>query len=386
MSIAVVTLLYSQDYVPGALTLGFQLQKEAKAQDHDLEYTTCIMVCKQLLENEDASMDVELLRSLYDQVIPVDSSLHVTETQLQLNRPNLELLDRPELAYTFLKLELWRLTQFAKIVYVDCDCLLIDSNSSDIKDDNNGNAFLKGILAATKDQRSHEIAASPDCGWPDLFNSGVFTLVPDQEVYDRLVRFVVATESIDGADQGLLNQFFNPVCHGGQDAAIAHWIRLPFVYNVTVPNAGYQNAPAAKYFRDETKLVHFIGKDKPWVTRGHDSEDDEFRDQWWRLYMQFLQSHPQTRDCEVETEPEDETGTPVVEEMFLPPQWDATKEPPPRDARPEAEMLKLELRFEWNLGPQLLEDELPKLQLGPKPVFPWETYTSKSLPQRVFPE
>ncbi|CEP64479.1 glycosyltransferase family 8 protein LALA0_S11e05094g [Lachancea lanzarotensis] len=396
MSVAIITLLYSQDYIPGALTLGHQLRnaanpieadndnKEEKETTELLKFTSCILVSSQVLEDQARHYEVELLGLLYDQVIPVNSSEHVSETLVELNKPNLELLDRPELSFTFLKLELWRLTQFARIVYLDCDCLLVDHKNAN----STVNAFLEGILDSTQNQASHEIGASPDCGWPDLFNSGVFTLVPDKTVYERLARFVLSTESIDGADQGVLNQFFNPACQKEQHAETeTGWIRLPFFYNMTIPNGGYQNAPAAKYFKDEIKLVHFIGKNKPWKTVA-DEKDDEYRQQWWRLYLQLVEQYPKppkTKDATVDDESDDsKEGESAV--PLLPPQWDATKEPPPPNGLPEAATLDLEPHFEWNLETQLLEDELPKLVLGPSPVFPWESYPDRHDATRVFPD
>jgi glycogenin glucosyltransferase len=41
------------------------------------------------------------------------------------NYANLRLLDRPDLALTLTKVNLWRLTQFRKCVYVDADVLAV---------------------------------------------------------------------------------------------------------------------------------------------------------------------------------------------------------------------------------------------------------------------
>jgi glycogenin len=41
------------------------------------------------------------------------------------NFSNLRLLDRPDLALTLTKVNLWRLTQFRKCVYVDADVLAL---------------------------------------------------------------------------------------------------------------------------------------------------------------------------------------------------------------------------------------------------------------------
>lgn len=41
------------------------------------------------------------------------------------NYSNLRLLDRPDLALTLTKVNLWRLTQFRKCVYLDADILAL---------------------------------------------------------------------------------------------------------------------------------------------------------------------------------------------------------------------------------------------------------------------
>src|SRR5437762_10678130 len=46
-------------------------------------------------------------------------------TLASLNRSNLQLLGRPDLALTLTKVNLWRLTQFRKCVYLDADVLAL---------------------------------------------------------------------------------------------------------------------------------------------------------------------------------------------------------------------------------------------------------------------
>lgn len=43
-----------------------------------------------------------------------------------------------------------------------------------------------------------ELSASPDCGWPDTFNSGVFVCVPDRGMFEELFRFAQEKGSFDG--------------------------------------------------------------------------------------------------------------------------------------------------------------------------------------------
>ena len=43
-----------------------------------------------------------------------------------------------------------------------------------------------------------ELSASPDAGWPDCFNSGVFVYKPSIETYSKLLKFAVDKGSFDG--------------------------------------------------------------------------------------------------------------------------------------------------------------------------------------------
>ena len=54
-----------------------------------------------------------------------------------------------------------------------------------------------------------ELSAAPDVGWPDCFNSGVFVFEPSARTFGELLDLAVTKGSFDGADQGLLNQYFS---------------------------------------------------------------------------------------------------------------------------------------------------------------------------------
>merc|ERR1719320_1186981 len=186
---------------------------------------------------------------------------------------NLELLGRPDLSITFTKLNCWRLTQYKKCVFMDADTLVV-RNIDDLFD-------------------REELSASPDAGWPDCFNSGVFVYVPSEQTYQNLVSFALSMRSFDGADQGLLNMYF-------KDWATADIGKhLPFTYNV-VSQAFYSYLPAFKQFFENIKVVHFIGPVKPWHQSYNRSSgqvsvlpgtghSQEFLQMWWNIFMQEVQ-------------------------------------------------------------------------------------------------
>ena len=181
----------------------------------------------------------------------------------------LKLLGRPELGPTFSKINLFALTQYDQVLYLDADTLPVQRVAD---------------LLDTYSVEESQILAAPDCGWPDIFNSGVFVIKPSQDTFDDLLSIVRTSKkpSFDGADQGLLNEYFTV-------RPDKEWLRLPFVYNVT-PSGGYEYLPAYKFFADDVKLIHYIGATKPWDCDRWDSI--AMRGRWWSKYAEFFHDKP----------------------------------------------------------------------------------------------
>ena len=166
-------------------------------------------------------------------------------------------MDRPDLASSFTKIALWRQTQFSHLVYLDADIVSLRPPDELFN------------LPQT-------FAAVPDIGWPDCFNSGVLSLKPNMGDYYALLALAQRGISFDGADQGLLNMHFR------------NWERLSFAYNCT-PSGNYQYLPAYRHFQSSISLVHYIGKDKPWIsgrekTSGSEGAYGELVGRWWSVY------------------------------------------------------------------------------------------------------
>jgi glycogenin len=174
-------------------------------------------------------------------------------------------MGRPDLAFAFTKIALWRQIQFRKIVYLDADVVALRSLDE-----------LFDIEAS--------FAAAPDVGWPDAFNTGVMVLTPDMGEYWALQTMAASGDSFDGADQGLLNQYFEH----------RPWHRLSFAYNCT-PNAQYQWEPAYRYYKRDIAAVHFIGKEKPWAharRRPGSGVHNELLARWWAVHDRHVNDVP----------------------------------------------------------------------------------------------
>ncbi|KAL8686377.1 MAG: hypothetical protein Q9218_007149 [Villophora microphyllina] len=369
------------------------------------------------------SSTLDELQKVYDHVIPVNPVVNKSPA-------NLYLMHRPDLAFTFTKVALWRQTQFRKIVYLDADIVALRAPDELFKENSS-------------------FAAVPDIGWPDCFNSGVLVLSPNMGDYYALSALAQRGISFDGADQGLLNMQFRD------------WHRLSFTYNCT-PSGNYQYVPAYRHFQSSINMVHYIGTDKPWRVgrdwKGATGVYEELLGRWWAVYDKhyrvqvgssasgqsqqglgvvqqyvkgeiptFNQGYPsvtgqsatsqleapaiatqrfQTEELIMEEPVAEESlptehfePTPTIQPQDYAVDWDPIREPPPRNSKPEAANFGHQT-YEMSRDRELFHapksyPEPPKdmyYQVPPipppaeklKPIFPWEERQTKAT--RAFPD
>ena len=242
---AFVTLLTTPSYLPGALVLLHSLL-ELHPKDRDFK-TVCLVTP----ETVDAKTIGALRSAGWDYVIGVepigsgkagqkglqlmgmfsllrtissDSSLVVQEVYkscitnfLSLESNTSLISGRPDLNFALTKLHIFRLYNlFSTLIYLDADVLPLRP--------------LSHLFTTTN---PHRLSACSDTGWPDCFNSGVMVVRPNKRDWQGLRGllkngegedgiFVDGNGSFDGADQGLLNEWFSEEGGGGE------WNRLSF--------------------------------------------------------------------------------------------------------------------------------------------------------------
>lgn len=157
----------------------------------------------------------------------------------------------------FTKLRVWEQVDFEKIVYVDADCVVLESIEELFE--RPGPAFC------------------PDVFPPDRFNAGVIVLEPSQEVFDEMLAQMHSLPSHDGGDTGFLNSFFPRWYEGPAEQ------RLPFRYNAlrtmywfTHKNPGYWDAVKP------IKILHFCSSPKPWDPEAKKGDLEQL---WWQHYL-----------------------------------------------------------------------------------------------------
>ncbi|TVY42707.1 Glycogenin [Lachnellula occidentalis] len=380
------TLLLSDTYLPGALVLAHSLR--------DAGTTKKLAV---LITEDSVSADaIAQLRNVYDFIVPVERVVNETPA-------NLFLMERADLHSTFTKINLWKQSQFRKIVYVDADIVALRAPDE-----------LFDL--------PHTFSAAPDIGWPDIFNTGLMVLTPGMGEYYALLAMAQRGISFDGADQGLLNMHFKNTFN-----------RLSFTYNVT-PSAHYQYLPAYRHFQSSISMAHFIGPGKPW-TEGREANKgstpyNEMVGRWWAVYdRHFRESSVDSSSTgnstivqyytkgeyrpvipiisvtsssqayqpeETEKNSLDKGKEPATAQEFS--SWDASRAPPPAGSRPEAFNFPA-THYEMSSDPTLFRAperypdppkdmyyQVPKAPTyqRPAPIFPWEKDAPK--PTRVFPE
>ncbi|XP_020037858.2 glycogenin-2 [Castor canadensis] len=247
---AFVTLASTDTYCQGALVLAQSLR------DHGTTRKLVVLVTPQV-----STLLRVILSRLFDEVVDVnlmDSGDLV----------HLSFLRRPDLGVTLTKLHCWTLTQYRKCVFLDANTLVL-GNVDELFD-------------------RAELSAAPDPGWPDCFNSGVFVFEPSLETHGLLLRHAARHGSFDGADQGLLNDFFSDWATGDIRK------RLPFVYSLSVSTA-YTYGPAFKQFGSGAKVVRFLGSRKPWDYSSNPQtasdpavgsrEEVSFLGVWWQIFQ-----------------------------------------------------------------------------------------------------
>ncbi|ORX69961.1 nucleotide-diphospho-sugar transferase [Linderina pennispora] len=294
---AFATLLTTDSYLQGALVLAASLR--ATSTKHAI---ICLVADGQLSKST-----LDRLAGAFDQVVPVP----LLDTQ---DKRSLALLGRPDLGSTVTKLGVWGLTSYERIAFLDADTLVLQSIDELLdgpKEEEyrpNGGMRNQGLLAA-----------APDLGWPDCFNSGVFVAKPAEQTHKGLLDMLITQGSFDGnvltciiwrcatpspkamnihplpnedagGDQGLLNAYF------------ADWSRadptrrLPFAFNTT-STSFYTYAPAFRRFSDDVRVVHFIGPNKPWtwlraangsIDAGSATDNTELVEKWWSVHDQYV--------------------------------------------------------------------------------------------------
>jgi len=148
-------------------------------------------------------------------------------------------------AKSLFKLRIFDLTDYDKIVFVDCDMMLMES-----VDD----AFDLPHMSATIGGKSYPGGEH----WVD-FSSGFMVIQPQEGLSDSIAELIpqVAKEKPIFGDQDVMQAYF-------KDWPQKKELLIPEAYNVWYPHYQFYARKAP------VKGVHFLGKKKPWMMSNYD--------------------------------------------------------------------------------------------------------------------
>jgi glycogenin len=144
---------------------------------------------------------------------------------------------------TLFKLKIFELTQYKKIVYVDSDMMVQESLDE---------LFNREDMSAVIAGRSY-----PGNEAFKEINSGIFVFRPKEGLYKELMNLipVVAGKKQYFGDQDILAEYY-------KEWKYQKNLHLPEEYNVFFQYYDYYSKHSS------VKVVHFIGKVKPWMMSG----------------------------------------------------------------------------------------------------------------------
>jgi len=190
--------------------------------------------------------------------------------------------------YNYSKLNMWSLTQFEKIVYLDADMIVLHNIDELFEKKNMSSTNSGGWLPDKKD-------------WKEM-NSGMIVLEPSTTLFEHMKSQVGLIEKEQGkGDQAFLHQYYND-WHEKKE------LHLPHIYNIfDIHLKGYKKhfgyyldtniqTDNKKYDEKRVKIVHYIGQKKPWhmveeIKAKMDPDEEWEAKKLWVKYYKDVKKH-----------------------------------------------------------------------------------------------
>lgn len=227
---AYVTLVAREKYLEGVICL-YKSLKDKTA------YPLIAMTC---------DLSVESVRTLTNMGIICREveKIDAKNAGIGDNKPRLD-----DFRYTYTKLHAFGYTEFEKIIFLDCDLIVVKS--------------IDHLFMEVTDR-----FAACDCTpyYNDIFNSGVMVITPDKELFDDLMQKKDILPTYDGSDQGFLNSYFKT------------WKKLDIKYN---SGKRIYSEKRELWDKIDKHVIHFVGT-KPWL--GGEKGYEEIEKIWFDYF------------------------------------------------------------------------------------------------------
>jgi lipopolysaccharide biosynthesis glycosyltransferase len=221
MKRALYTCISSEDYLLGVFALNESVKKYMQDELHVLCTSEIYHKYKSLMT--DWGMAPEETKYVD---LPVEYVQNINNTEYKYWKN------------TFVKLNLFDLCEFDKILYLDSDMILCGDVSE---------LYERNILSAVDD--SDFMNSSNTKG----INSGTLLIIPNHKIYERLIKNIIPTikQKRIAGDQDVLQYTF-------PEFETNLSMHLDIAYNANAYKLDYYDT------RITIKVVHFISGNKPW--------------------------------------------------------------------------------------------------------------------------
>lgn len=224
-----LTVLSSSNYLKGVLVL-YKSLKKVKSK-----YPLYVLL------SDNINYDIELyLKSKGLFTIRVNNKLDVLKKIDDINKK----AGNGRWSNTFYKLYIFGLIEFKKIIYLDCDMMVL-SNMDELM----GKPHMSAVQAGHSKKGNEN--------WIKL-NSGLMVIEPDIDLCKNLIRLAekMIKESRNSiGDQDILHKYYEFWEKNNE-------LILDEKYNVFINYIDYyKNTLGYK----DIKVIHFVGEDKPWL-------------------------------------------------------------------------------------------------------------------------
>ena len=169
--------------------------------------------------------------------------------------------------FTFDKLNVFDLTEFKKIVYLDLDFLILE---------NIDNLFEIDKFAMVSDNRTDE----------EYFCSALMVIKPDKENYEGLISLIKHKHITEGmGDQDIINEYFDDIYVIPIEYNFIKGIELSLIDDFDLIKNSIVSKYICKdyYISEEPKIIHYYGDVKPFMI------NKEFDDKYCHLYFYYLE-------------------------------------------------------------------------------------------------
>lgn len=212
------TDLTPRDYAYATLLCDDVMIDAAKVLIYSLKKTTDLPFLLLVLPGVQQRAELVKLGAEIHEISMLDYPFRVTAEKAAINK-----------MCRYSKLHIWRFIEYKKIIFIDVDCLVMQSLD---------NAF-----------KWSEFSAVRDAG--DTFNTGLFVLEPSLKTWDLMKQSYFTAPSYNQGDQGFINWYFR---NSTKTA-------LPVKYNTVCKNKGHAVWPL---MRRQAKMIHYTSETKPW--------------------------------------------------------------------------------------------------------------------------